>query len=183
MSKFSRHATVLISVSLFMFIFIATAAAHARYVRSEPAQDAVVRAAPQRITIYFSQLLDIKSSSVTVVNASGTSVSQGAAQILATDAKAMQVAVQPNLAPGKYTVNWKNLSAEDGETEEGNFSFSIAAAGAAAPAAPAQAAPTSSAPVPTQLPTTGGDQMAVVQLVMTGGALMFAGAVLRRRRL
>jgi copper transport protein len=106
-------------------------AAHARYVRSVPAQNAALTTPPQQVTVYFAEQLDMDGSSLAVVDASGTTVSAGAGQRLANDPKAMSIAVRPNLGPGTYTVQWRSRSADDGDDASGSFTFSIRAAASA----------------------------------------------------
>lgn len=136
-------ATILLTVG-----FSSQVAAHARFVRSEPATEARLATAPQRVTIWFSQLVDPTGSSITVIDAAGATVSQGAAQRLPDDHKALRIELRPNLGPGQYTVQWATSSAEDDEKADGAFTFTLAAGAVGAPtpaAAVKPAAPTTSA--------------------------------------
>jgi methionine-rich copper-binding protein CopC len=104
------------------------ALAHARYVRSEPAQGTSVATPPERVTVFFSALLTPTGSTLTVVDGAGATVSQGAAQVVPSDQHAMQIALRPALGPGTYTVRWQSVSAEDGEDDSGTFSFTVGGA-------------------------------------------------------
>lgn len=152
----------LLGVAFLLLATISVTAAHASYVSSVPAADATLAAAPERVSITFSQLLDAAQSSITVVDATGATVSQGTAAVLASDGHVLEIALQPNLPPGRYTVQWKNLSAEDGETEEGEFSFTVAERGTA----PATGDAGTGTGTSTQ--TTGGTGGALPQLPNTG---------------
>lgn len=108
-------------------LFVGTAYAHAAYLRSNPGADAIVAAAPERVEIWFKQELFRRKgdNAITVTNADGQTVSVGDALVDDDDRKHLWVAMQPNLAPGLYTVAWKNLSFEDGHPAEGMFSFMV----------------------------------------------------------
>ncbi|HEY0736345.1 MAG TPA: copper resistance protein CopC [Herpetosiphonaceae bacterium] len=158
----------LILLALLAILAPASTSAHAHYVSSDPAEGSTVASAPASVTINFSQLVDASKSRITVTNASGATVSTGAATAVANDGKAMQVALAPNLGPGTYTVAWENVSAEDGEADSGDFTFTVGTSGTPqASAAPAQ-----------QLPNTGRDSTLPL-LITLAGLLAVAGVTLR----
>lgn len=141
--------------------------AHAELVRSEPAAGSSVAAAPGQVTVYYSEEIDATKSTITVIDASGATVSQGAATPVDGDPKAMKVALQSGLADGAYTVQWTNTSI-DGHSEEGNFSFTVGAT-AADPAEPVA-----------QLPNTGATITSPVVILLVALGLGLAGLGLRR---
>lgn len=150
-----RYLIVRVNLLLGFVLLLATAgsaSAHAELVRSEPAAGARLTAAPQQVTIEFSQLLDAAKSTITVVDAAGATVSQGNAEVLTNNNKALRVALKPNLGPGEYTVQWSNLSSEDGEEESSTFTFTVG--GASAPGTTPATSGNQDAP-PAQLPATG----------------------------
>jgi methionine-rich copper-binding protein CopC len=112
-------------------------AAHARYVRSEPPENASLSTAPESVTIWFTELLDQAGSSITVTDGSGATASQGAIELLPGDNKAMRIALRANLSLGQYSVKWRTLSAEDGEEADGSFGFSVGSVGGPSPGAQA----------------------------------------------
>jgi methionine-rich copper-binding protein CopC len=169
-----RRTIWLSAVIVLVLATVAGAAAHAAYVRSVPAQGAQLSSAPAQVTAYFAETLDMAASSLTVTNAAGATVSQGTAQQLPSDVKAMQIALQPNLAPGTYTVQWKTRSAVDGDDANGSFTFTVVTSSTASTQANTGA---------TQLPTTGALPAGVPGLLLTliGLLLLLGGLALRRR--
>ncbi len=104
-----------------------TAFAHAEYVRSEPSSSALLIEPPTRVLIYFSQQLEMSMSSISVLGPTGQPASVGQAKVLPNDPRAMYVDLRPGLGPGTYTVRWSNMSAEDGEHANGQFTFTVGA--------------------------------------------------------
>lgn len=102
-------------------------AAHARLARSEPAADAVVAAAPAMVKLWFTEELRTQGTTAEVVDAQGRRVDRGDAQVDLNDPdrKLVVLSLQPNLPHGTYTVRWTSVSAEDGDTERGEFQFHV----------------------------------------------------------
>lgn len=111
------------------------ARAHAAFVTSTPAPDSTV-AAPAAVTIIFSQAVSRADTRITVSGPAG--VVSGATSVNDRTASApLQGA-----GAGVYTVQWSNVSLEDGHEASGSFQFTVAGAPAAQPpAAPARPAP------------------------------------------
>jgi len=103
------------------------ALAHADYSRSQPGLDAIVANPPDRVDIWFTQELFRRAGEnrIEVFGPDGQPVHEGAAEIDDDDRAHLSVVLQPALTPGAYRVTWRTLSAEDGDTEEGEFSFQI----------------------------------------------------------
>ena len=108
-------------------LFVETAHAHSAYVRSTPGADAVIASAPAKVEIWFSQELFRRKgeNTIRVSGPDGQEVSNGETTIDDDDRTHIWVELSPNLPAGKYLVEWKNISVEDGHTTEGSFSFSI----------------------------------------------------------
>jgi hypothetical protein len=102
-----------------------SASAHARYKSSTPGKGEVVRASPARVEITFTQ--DIQkvggTYGIEVTKDRGASVTAGPAVVDEQDRSKLSVPLQPNLDPGRYVVNYKNVSDEDGDPFNGAFSF------------------------------------------------------------
>lgn len=96
---------------------------HSRYDRSEPTAGGMVDGAPFVLRAWFTQELMLRSTMV-VVDEAGARVDLGDGQVDQDDPdrKSMLVSV-PALPVGVYTVYWSNLSAEDGHTGCGTFTF------------------------------------------------------------
>lgn len=177
MFKTTLQRTIWLSAVIVLVLgTAASAAAHARYVRSVPAAGAQVSSAPAQVTAYFAETLDMAGSSLTVTNAAGATVSQGAATQLSSDVKAMQIALQPNLAPGTYTVHWTTKSAEDGDVANGSFTFTVMGAPATT------TVNSSTAPAGTMMPQTGAASDSLPALAACAGLLLLAAGLAARRR-
>jgi methionine-rich copper-binding protein CopC len=114
--------SILLSLSLAQIVF-----AHASYVRSQPGEGAIVATAPEQVEIWFSQELFRRQGEnwIRVLGPDGAAVHSGEAQIDDDDRTHMWVDLQEGLAAGEYRVNWRNLSAEDGDNDEGTFTFTV----------------------------------------------------------
>jgi methionine-rich copper-binding protein CopC len=104
------------------------AVAHARLVRSSPASQAEVAAPPERVELWFSELLEDGFSSAEVVPAAEiagqrASLTRGAPTIDRGDRTHLVVPVQ-RLGPGHYAVEWRVLS-RDGHSTTGRFTFRV----------------------------------------------------------
>jgi len=105
------------------------ALAHARLVRSSPASHAEVTAPPERIEIWFSELLEDGFNSVAIVPAAElaaprrASLTHGLPTVDHDDRTHLVVSV-PRLASGSYVVEWRVLS-RDGHSATGSFAFRI----------------------------------------------------------
>jgi len=105
------------------------ALAHARLVRSTPANQARLAAPPERVELWFSELLEDGFNSVEVVRAAEvtakprTNLARGAPAVDRDDRTRMTVPVQ-ELGPGDYAVEWRVLS-RDGHSAAGRFTFRV----------------------------------------------------------
>lgn len=100
---------------------------HADYCRSEPGIGAVVALSPERVEIWFTQEMFRREGEnwIRVFGPADEAVHDGEAQIDDDDRSHMSVALLPDLPPGEYRVEWRTLSADDGDDEEGNFIFTL----------------------------------------------------------
>jgi len=101
--------------------------AHAGYERSSPAAESVIPAAPEQLDIWFTQELFRRArvNTITVTGADGQRVDNGEAMIDSADRKRLSVQLVPGIPAGVYTVGWTSLSATDGDTAEGSFTFTV----------------------------------------------------------
>ena len=177
--------------------------AHAELVTSDPADGAVLDASPTTITLTFSENLDPSKSSFRLLGPDGAAIGTGDA----TAAKAMTLEPPP-LSDGTYTIKWTSASADDGDIERGQFTFTVQLAAASLPpseppsasAAPSASAPASTAPsiaapstapsvaptpAPSAAPAAPASSTSDVLLPIVIGLLLVAGVgafVLRRSR-
>jgi hypothetical protein len=102
----------------------ATVQAHAFLDHANPAVGSTVPAAPETVTMWFTQQLEPAFTTATVTDASGNTVGAGPAQVDPNDPMELRVALK-KLAPGTYTVAWHALSV-DTHTTTGHFTFTVA---------------------------------------------------------
>ncbi len=124
--------TLVLACALAFAVQSQTAEAHANLVRSEPQTEAVLDASPDRVTIWFTEPMEARFSSIQVLNSDGARVDNEDSTIDANDLTVMSVSLPP-LPDGTYTVAWRNLSTIDGHTLRGSFIFFVGEPSAAAP--------------------------------------------------
>ena len=79
-----------------------------------------------RSSLTFTETLDPSKSSIKLADAGGQIVAQGST-VDSGDTKTMRL-VTPNLAAGTYTVRWISASAQDGDLDHGETTFTVIAA-------------------------------------------------------
>jgi methionine-rich copper-binding protein CopC len=165
---------------LALFAGLTAALAHAHYDHSTPAIGQVMGAAPTRVDIYTDTAMapSPDKNTISVVNGAGQDVQTGNTVLDDADRRHLSVGLQPNLASGRYVVSFTTLSAADGDSDAGRFSFYIGRGPTAADkkldAALTGAAPSASAR------SSGGHSTAVVggiavllAIIAVGGALLW----------
>ncbi len=115
----TRHTTWAL---LCLALCIGRASAHAFLQTASPAVGSTVQPSPGEVSIGFTQDVEPAFSVIAVQDASGASVSAGAAH-LGGDGAHLAVALKP-LAAGTYTVRWRVTSVDTHKTE-GSFSFTV----------------------------------------------------------
>ncbi|HKB27567.1 MAG TPA: copper resistance protein CopC, partial [Candidatus Limnocylindrales bacterium] len=105
------------------------ASAHALLQSSDPAAGATLGSSPTSVTLTFGERPDPGLSSIKVLDTAGANHAAGAAESIDGKPLELRVAVAP-LPDGVYTVSWRTLSAVDGHSAAGAFSFGV---GVAAP--------------------------------------------------
>jgi copper transport protein len=111
-----------LSITL-LFLFPAHSHAQAILLRSDPVQNAILNSAPTRVRMWFSD--DLSSNSTIMVTLSNRRIDLHNAHISPTDSHEMDIALQPLLVPGTYSVLWTTQSADDGSVLRGSFLFSV----------------------------------------------------------
>ena len=97
--------------------------AHSQLVASSPAAGTTVPESPAEIRLVFSEPLEAQVTSLDVVSG-GTAVLSRAGVIDPADPYALVVA-DPELPDGVYMLTWRTLSAADGHTAQGFFTFAV----------------------------------------------------------
>jgi methionine-rich copper-binding protein CopC len=100
---------------------------HARYDSSTPSKGEILAVSPSMVEITFSNDIQKVSGTfgITVTRDRGADVTAGPSAVNDADRTKLSVPLQPGLADGRYVVNYKNVSDEDGDPYEGAFSFYI----------------------------------------------------------
>jgi copper resistance protein C len=107
------------------FMFAAGAAfAHAFLDRALPAVGSTVHGSPAEVKLWFTQRLEPAFSTVRVLDAGGRQVDAQDKRVDRDDASVLRVSL-PKLAPGKYRVVWRVLSA-DSHATGGDYTFEVA---------------------------------------------------------
>ncbi|AST68334.1 hypothetical protein BFG07_06405 [Kosakonia cowanii] len=98
--------------------------AHAHLKGQYPAADADVTAAPQALTLNFSEGIEPAFSGIKVTDAQQKAIKTGAVKRNEKDKTQMIVPLEQPLTAGKYTVSWQVVSV-DGHKTHGQYSFSV----------------------------------------------------------
>ena len=122
--SFSRRALLATATALLIAGLPATEAlAHAEFKTSTPAANSVV-ASPASLSITFSEDITLKFSGATITGPDKAAVKTGPATLDAKTHTVLTVPIVDALKPGKYTVDWHNLST-DGHKLTGSFAFTV----------------------------------------------------------
>ncbi len=115
---------IVLAGSLGLLLAPGGAEAHALLIRSDPAQNAQLKASPEDVTAFFSESLDTNLSSLQVVDGGGASVDDGNTSF-GPDPAEMSIGIKGTLDPGFYTVIWETLSSVDGHLFKGFYPFTV----------------------------------------------------------
>lgn len=100
------------------------AAAHAELVSSNPAANASLPEAPSKLTMTFTEPIDVSTASVQLLDETQKTVS-GVGPVAADEAGTTARVDLPRLDAGVYTVSYRVTSATDGHVTTGLFAFLI----------------------------------------------------------
>ncbi|OZC75221.1 hypothetical protein CH251_10640 [Rhodococcus sp. 06-462-5] len=130
-----RLAVIAAAILTATALSIAPAAAHATLQSSNPAENSVLDAAPDEVTLTFNQSVQSNFATVTVVGADGT---QWAASDPVVDGSTVTVDLDGLGAAGEYNIGYRVVSA-DGHPITGSIPFQLTQPSptSAAPTAPA----------------------------------------------
>jgi len=115
-------------LATFFFLVLPGASfAHAEFLRSDPKEDALLRAAPTQVRMWFSEAVNRSStlSTAVVVDAANQRADRGDAQVVSGDARELDVTLNNHLPTGVYTVAWTVASDDDGHLNSGTFRFTV----------------------------------------------------------
>ena len=127
-----RRAMVVAAVSaawLTAWLVAPPVSAHAAYVSSSPEFAEVLDESPSEISIRFSQELFRREGAnalwVEPTRDDDTPQDPLRVEIKNADRHVMRGTLDFELRPGRYIVSWRNLSAEDGDEDRGQFPFYV----------------------------------------------------------
>jgi methionine-rich copper-binding protein CopC len=121
-----RRAVSVVSATVAVALLGAWAAPfHLHLVKSVPAANATVGAAPDSIRLWFSQTPELGVTTVKVTGPGAAAVRL--APLAKGDSSLVVAAVKGKMAAGAYTVAWRTM-AKDGHVARGTFAFKIGAA-------------------------------------------------------
>lgn len=121
-----RRLGVFAAVLLVLALMPATIAfAHAEPAKVKPGDGAILTTPPTTYEITMSQEMARQpgANEILIYDTSGKQVTSVGAVIDNSDRRKLSVAMPSNLAPGFYQVQWKTLSADDGDPATGTLTF------------------------------------------------------------
>jgi methionine-rich copper-binding protein CopC len=126
----SRLAAGIVSTAALVVAFVmavTVADAHARLDESTPAVGEVVQTSPPQVSITFSQEVQkiMGTYGIDVLDGTGTEVTVADAVLSDDDRRLLTVELPPDLAAGRYVVEYKNVSDEDGDEFQGAYAFYV----------------------------------------------------------
>ena len=124
MTPARRWALAVVLAAVLTGVGLMPVAAHANLVRAIPAAGSTVETPPQVVAAEFSERIEPEFSRIDILDASGSSVTEGPSQVDPSNRSAMLVRVPP-LPDGTYVVTWRTLSVVDGHVIRGSYAFSV----------------------------------------------------------
>ncbi|MBM9506019.1 copper resistance CopC/CopD family protein [Actinacidiphila acididurans] len=130
--RFTRRlAAFALALGGLLALLLGTAApadAHAALIRTDPSEGAVVKTAPQRVVLTFSEGVLLSDDSLRVLDPHGTNVAVGTPGHAdgADSGATATIALRSGIGNGTYTVAWRAVS-QDSHPVAGAFTFSVGA--------------------------------------------------------
>lgn len=118
-----RRKLIATSLSAAAMLAPLPAVAHAHLDRAMPAPGSVHATPPKDVSIWFTEALEAKFSTIEVRDANGVAVNAGAAAAVTGNTAQLRVPLKA-LQPGTYKVIWRVLSV-DTHRSKGEFSFKV----------------------------------------------------------
>lgn len=110
-------------------VFAASAYAHSVLIATEPANDVVLDASPDRVLLRYNEAVEMSLGGIRVFDGEGNRVD--ADEVSPSSGPEVAVAIENELAPGTYTVAWRAISL-DSDPISGAFVFHVQERGATA---------------------------------------------------
>lgn len=126
-----RLALPSIAIAVFLALLVSLltpaqpASGHAYLDRSNPEAGDVVEDVPDEIQLWFTEPLEPDHSFIVLYDATGEEIDEVDSRFDSDDPYRMHMPLPDDLPNGTYTVQWRNISAADGHSESGFFSFTV----------------------------------------------------------
>ncbi|WP_020659041.1 copper resistance CopC family protein [Amycolatopsis benzoatilytica] len=178
-----RRKRITRALTTTFFLLLATvlptfpAEAHSFLEASTPAKDSAVDSAPAKIVLTFNEPLDSGFTELTVRGPDGATHWESAAPT--TEGPTLTAPVKPLGPAGKYTVDYRVVSA-DGHPVSGSYAFTLTKPGAAV-AAPASAVAQPALAAPAAAPSDTGNDLPGWAWVAAAAVLLVAGGIVAAR--
>ena len=157
---------------LFTFFGVAAAhthvALHAKVDGGTPKPGSTIATAPTTVMVHTAENMKTgaQNSNLFVYSPSGELISTGDAKIDINNPQQMSVAIKPT-GNGMYIVRWVTVSADDGDPDQGAYTFTVGTTAATTVSAPAKSTP---APAPSGTPVWVPILIGIVALLIGLGA-------------
>lgn len=127
-----KHRTTFLFVLLAagFWFWVKPVFAHAVPEFSNPAPNALLQEQPDNLIIQFNEPIVANLSRIELLTQAGETVAVGSVELIDANGRTLAVAL-PKLEQGAYLVSWQVLSAVDGHTTSGTFSFGLGVAATA----------------------------------------------------
>lgn len=135
-----RLQAVLPAAVMALLLMPSLVLAHAELETSTPKDKATVEGTPTQIAGTYSEEMNPDGSSLVLLGPDGAQVAKGGVD--AADDKRMVIADLPELAPGTYTVKSTTKSAEDGDIDRKEWTFTVELAPTPSPSLSPTSTPT-----------------------------------------
>ena len=117
------HRSIAAIVGAGLALLPIAAFAHARLDHANPAVGSTVTQPPTEISLWFTEALEAKFSTIEVRDAQGRSMQAGPPTLARGNTAQLRVPLKP-LPPGTYKVIWRVLSVDTHRTQ-GDFTFRV----------------------------------------------------------
>jgi|SRR6185312_8552229 len=115
--------SVAASLGVSLTVLPVAAFAHAHLDHAIPAVGSTVAQSPKEVSLWFTEALEAKFSTIVVRDAQGAAVQAGPAALASGNAAQLSVPLK-SLKPGTYKVIWRVLSVDTHRTQ-GDFTFRV----------------------------------------------------------
>ena len=124
MKRITCAVAALLVVGVWPSLAATAAFAHASLESSDPSNGELLEAAPDRISLTFTEPPDLSLTTIGVLDDTGAPLPTGPPELAPGSDREVRVRLDP-VPDGVYTVTWRTVSATDGHVTAGAFSFGV----------------------------------------------------------